>query len=568
MSNEFLDDLFGDQEGIVYSPTKKGEIWDRFFFRWPKEREKLEAHIRDFSNKEVYISPALFSAPKVSPKTFLGSNYLWTEFDGTLPTEYIEPSMRIQSSNNGHEHWYWRLDKFTTDKVLIEDLTRRIAHHYKADLSAWDYQQVLRPPDTWNHKRNKPVILTQRAERKYSIDDFLKVPIPPAGTKIDLKLNKLYTRDQILAKYNFLPDTLDLLFKDIATGSRSSALARLAYDCIEAGLSNEETYVLIEDRDTKWGKFVGRNDRLKRLEAVIANARSQKAVKSDIELASPEVYRFADFMHTDIHLKWAIEYLLPVAGSMVILGKEGIGKTTFSLRLAMALALGKEEFLNWKLKARQKVLFVSLEMQHGELKEFFKDMQFTPEEELQLQEWFHVWPIGHAYPFDIPDHHPELLKHIDMFDIELVIIDSLGLSTYGSVSDNESIKRLNAYLNEDVRKKRKCGYIFIHHFRKKGIEEVSKVSDLDDSYGSRYITANAQTVIALSQKAGSPKILVHQLKTRMSHGAKVIEIERTPNRGFKLVGTSVTSTNARTQTVDGGSNKVANAQSLGDLLNL
>jgi len=58
MTNEFLTDLFGDQEGIVYSPIK-GEKWEQYFFTWPQERDKLERHLNDFDKRDVYVSPVL-----------------------------------------------------------------------------------------------------------------------------------------------------------------------------------------------------------------------------------------------------------------------------------------------------------------------------------------------------------------------------------------------------------------------------------------------------------------------------------------------------------------------------
>jgi archaellum biogenesis ATPase FlaH len=534
MSNDFLDALFGEQEGIVYSPTK-GERFKQHFFEWPNEREKLEAHLDDFTSRDVYVSPVLFNERRIAPETFKGTGYLWTEFDGSVPTEFIEPSMRIMSSQEGHEHWYWKLDEFVTDKVLVEDLTRRIAYHYGADLSVWDYQNVLRPVDTWNHKRNKPVTLVSRSEKIYSVKDFLWVPIPAAGTRVDIQLGELPSRELILAKYHFTFDALDLLFKDVATGKRSTALVKLAHECIEMGLSNEETYVLLEDRDRAWGKYLGRDDREKQLQNCITHVRSRRTINAEIVQGATEVYRFHDFMKTTITLKWVVEGLLPVAGSMVVLGKAGIGKSTFLLRLAENISLGRENFLQWKIHHRQRVLFVSLEMQHDELKEFFTDMKLPEDEQQELQEWFHIWPIGHAYPFDIPDQQLELIKYIKMFKIDLVIIDSLGTSMYGPMND-ETIKRINSFLNEDVRKALKCGYVFIHHVRKDGIDKQRKEVDLDDSFGSTYITANAQTVVHLSQKPGSPRLHVNMLKTRHSMNEKEFDVERTPDRGFQLVG--------------------------------
>lgn len=573
MTNDFLEDLFGGQTGIVYSPIlyRDKDIFKQHFFEWPQEREKLERHIRNWNKREVYISPVLFTEARISPETFKGTKFLWTEFDGKLPsTSEVRdpPTMRVASSVEGHEHWYWRLDNFVEDKVLIEDLTRRIAYHYGADLSVWDYQNVLRPVDTWNHKRNKPVSLLSRNDNTYRVDDFLWVPIPPAGTKVDVKLGELPPRELILAKYRWPADDLDLLFKnEIPKGSRSDALARVVHACLEQGLTNEETYVILEERDSVWGKYVGRTDRQKRLEATIANVRGRKSFVAEVTHGAPEVYHFYDFMQTDIKLKWAIEGLLPVAGSMVIFGKPGIGKSTFSLRLAMSLALGKDKFLLWNIINKQRVLFVSLEMQHYEVKEFFHDMQISEEEQRELQDQFFIWPIGNPYPFDTPDQQVELIKYVKMHKIELVIIDSLSIAMYGSVKDDDSIKRLNSFLNEDIRRDLKCSYIFIHHPRKEGIGDEKKRDGLDDSYGSTYINANAQTVVVLSQKPGSARVHVKLLKARMSIGMKDFYIERTSDRGFVLVGSTDNADpgiQGRGTSTDQGTTN----NSLGKLLNL
>lgn len=528
-----MTDLFGDQEGFVYAPVKeRGIYFKQHFFEWPQERVKLERHLQNYDDRDVYVSPVLFSERRISVDTFKGSNYLWTEFDGSLPQEAIEPTMRVSSSLPGHEHWYWKLDHFETNIDVIQDLTRRIAYHYGADLSVWDYQNVLRPPDTWNHKRNKPVVLITENNNTYSLNPFLFIPMPPLGTVVDIQLGDLPAREQILAKYKLKTDTLDLLFKDVTT-DRSVMLVRLAYDCVEAGLSNEETYVLLLDRDVAWGKFSKRNDQQKQLERIISHVRHRKALVAEITQEAPEVYRFHDFMRTDIKLKWAIEGLLPVAGSMVVYGSPGIGKSTFSLRLAIDLALGRD-FLAWKTITPQRVMFISLEMQHYELKEFFEDMKLPPQEQEALQEQFYIWPIGNAYPFDTPDQQIELLKYIKRHKIELIIIDSHSLAMYGSIKDDDAVKRLNSFLNEDVRKNNKCSYMFIHHPRKQGINQ-EKQDGNDEAFGSTYIVANAQTVVVLKAKTGTNRIHVRLAKTRLSKGLQDFYIERTSDRGFQVV---------------------------------
>ena len=327
-------------------------------------------------------------------------------------------------------------------------------------------------------------------------------------------------------------------------------MVRLAHEAIEAGCSNEETYVLLEERDSVWGKFVGRTDRAKRLQGIIAKVRSTKVVVAEITGGTPQVYRFNDFMKTDIKLEWAIEGLQPVAGSLIIFGRPGIGKSTLSLRLAICLALGIDEFLIWKIVKQQRVMFISLEMQHYELKEFFGDMNLTEEQMIQLQEWFFIWPIGAAYPLDTPDQQSELLKYIDRHKIQQIIIDSHSLAMYGSVTNDDDVKRINSFLNEDVRRDRKCGYIFIHHPRKQSAENSGKEESQDDSFGSQYIAANAQTMMILTQRPGSKYLHINMVKRRHALGPQKFDIERTPDRGFKLVGSRDSKSNDGESTTD------------------
>ena len=537
MSDDFLEDLFGGQEGIVYAPTKKNQkIWEQHFFAWPQEREQLERHLDDFTDRDVYISPVLFTERRIAPETFKGTRYLWSEFDGIVPKDAIEPSIRITSSIDKHEHWYWRLDNFVTNKILIEDATRRIAYAYDADKSVWDYQNVLRPPDTWNHKRNKPVTVKERKALTYSLDNFFKLPIPPASSNINVELGDLPDKEGILAKYRWSADAIDLLTKTkIGKGGRSDALVRIAFEAVEVGCSNEEIYVILEDRDTVWAKFVNRTDRVKQLTTIISHVRTKKAETAEILQEAPEVYRFYDFMQTEIKLKWAIQGLLPVAGSMVVLGPPGVGKSTLALRMAIDLALGRDKFLLWDIVNPQRVMFLSMEMQHYELKEFFNDMDLPIDEQQRLQENFFIWPIGNAYPLDTPDQQIELLKYIRLFKLDMIIIDSHSLAMYGSIKSDDDVKRLNSFLNEDVRKDNKCSYVFIHHPRKQGNIEQKRDVEQDDSYGSTFIVANAQTVITLVPKPKTNRVVVRTLKNRMHKEDPDFWVEATSNRGFVLV---------------------------------
>lgn len=531
--DEFVDILFGDEVGFVYVPTK-GKYWEQKFFHWPNQRQHIIAHIRDHSDREVYISPSLFSQPIVSPTFFQGTRHVWTEFDGQTPSSpELVPTLRIKSSLENHEHWYWRLDEFTTDVNKVKAITKKIAYHLGADLSGWDYAQVLRPPGTYNHKRNQPVTLIEHNPNKhYSLQEFQIFPELPEDASVTINHATLPKLKDIIDKYKWDVEVYDLLTKDIHKGSRSSALSRLAFETVEMGLSNDEIFTLLEDADTRWGKFIGRTDRDSRLLGLIIYARTQKALTLSKSDKSP-IYRFKDFMQTTINIQWVIPGVLPVAGSSVVFGPPEIGKSTWALRMAIAIATGQKEFLGWPIERTQKILFMSLEMPHDELKFFLSQMQLTNEQEQLLQENLFIWPIGHPYPMDRVEYQREILEYTDQFGIQLNIIDSLGVATYGSVKSTDDMKRLFSFLNEDLRKERNCGYMFIHHPRK-GTGENGHSGGVDDAFGDSYIINNAQTVINLMPN-GTNRIKVSVFKSRLSLDKRVFTIHRNPDRSFSLV---------------------------------
>lgn len=88
---EFLDFMWGDNQGYAYIPIKEPHKEDADFevkfFEWPKEKQEAVDYIIKVSPvAEVYFGPALYK--KIGspvPENILGSQVLWTEFDGNAP---------------------------------------------------------------------------------------------------------------------------------------------------------------------------------------------------------------------------------------------------------------------------------------------------------------------------------------------------------------------------------------------------------------------------------------------------------------------------------------------------
>lgn len=168
--SEFFEYIWGDTEGYVYLPIQPEPYgptdWQGVMFEWPRQKSGVIRHVlrQTASNANVFYSPAIFKSASPKKEAVLGSWVLWADFDGNAPKtwdelEVPEPTLIVQSSLEGHEHCYWKLEEFLTDIPMLEDRNRSIAYTLKADTSGWDADQILRPIHTTNRKRNIPVTI-------------------------------------------------------------------------------------------------------------------------------------------------------------------------------------------------------------------------------------------------------------------------------------------------------------------------------------------------------------------------------------------------------------------------
>ena len=176
---EFYNYIWGENPTVetitfVYLPVEHEGKWTPYMFEWPRQREGVIRHTLKWSaiKANVFYSPALFKAANPAKENVLGSWMLWVDFDGNAPKEWAQeeeagsifippPTLIVQSSIEGHEHCYWKLNEFVSDIEELEDKNRALAYVMHADTSGWDADQILRPIRTTNHKRNMPVIVKE-----------------------------------------------------------------------------------------------------------------------------------------------------------------------------------------------------------------------------------------------------------------------------------------------------------------------------------------------------------------------------------------------------------------------
>lgn len=559
----FLTKTWGTEDRNVYLAVKAGP--DVFKNtppeHWPQRSDTLVQFILAGNSKmDVYFSPACYKDDPTgrTKDQVLGAYVLWVDIDGykdgqgsteaaleRLRTDRLAPlpTMRLRSSDEGAEHWYWVLDGFYPMEV-IEELNRKLAYYLEADKACWSPEHVMRPPYTHNHKYDhKPLVsIIEENDNAHNPTEFAGLPQVREQIKDLIRFGDLPDIDTVLAKYPW--DNLHLeIFKNeqehFRTDNdkdpyqgRGSAMVRLAYFGAEIGMSDEALYTVINDVDSRWKKFVGRADRERRLVEIINKVREKypSRIFTVVQSTDPiqQIYGFMDFLATDIHFNWIIEGLIAENTINFLTATPGVGKTRLAMQLAASLACG-EPFLNWKVNGAKKVVMFSLEMGHAILKSFAeklaKENRYDTE---KLQNNFILIPTGEPLPMASIEGQTFFKYVLEEVKPDIVIIDAMGSLSYEDISEKTAkdiMNRLKAMLNEYG-----VTFYIIHHNRKPNQLAGDKPPTLADFYGNTYGATDAASVIGLWKPAGKSHVELHSLKSRTGISGKAVILKDDPNK--------------------------------------
>lgn len=545
--NSFFSFLWEKTEGFVYCATKetKGNSWLQHFFQWPEARDTLVEFVsKSKATHEVYVGPSLFRERAATKEAWLGSHVLWAEFDyGTpetslYPEGFVQtPALRIRSSTEQHQHWYWKLDRFCTDPKIFESATRRIAYGLKADLGTWNCNRVLRPPSTIHHESGQRVdALHGRSLERISISTAALFPEPPQQK--DIAIDDVPDIMTIISKYKWPTDVFNVFReRNLEKGKRSDRMVWLAYECADMGMLDTEILSVLYNVDGRWKKFHERNDKRDQLVAIIARARLKYPYEGSYTLTAESklpVMGATSFIKQDLRFEWIIDGILPKEANAVIVAPQATGKTQFTLQTAIHMALGKP-FLGWKILRPVKSAFFSLEMSNVNLHYFLNQMmKGMSESELQLlEENLLIVPLGQSLNMSGNIDQAKVIEVMNAYKPEGVLFDSLGRSIKGSSSDEELIGNVFDFYKREVINKYKGFTWSIHHFRKAQVGN-KRPNKLDDLRGSGAIGDNADLVLSMWETAPGASIECSFLKTRMSAHLDPFHVKRTENLGFEL----------------------------------
>lgn len=253
INTEFLQSIWNGTTGFVRVGALKEGVWDQKYLAWPGIEEVLNFYETKLSaGWDIYFNPTLYGSPdKENP---LGSWVIWTDFDGNKPgmsgpppSTWTEvPKYRVQTSSDVNVHVYWQLDQFYSH-TTVELANRLRAYSLDADKSSWDFGQMLRVPNSLNHKTNpaQPVFLLPALDGTQPIQ-LREEELIELRDAEELQFTLLESNDVPKSSLTKIQTYLNMgeWNKD-----RSAALYHIACLCYEQGMSDDQAATVLWSAD-------------------------------------------------------------------------------------------------------------------------------------------------------------------------------------------------------------------------------------------------------------------------------------------------------------------------------
>ena len=339
--------IFGDERGLLHIWTAVRDADGRLTkpksanFNYPKSADAAAQWALEQSDKsrEVYFCAHLLMGPERRKENAGAVRALWFEKDGgEVPNGRLAPSAVVESSPGRH-HGYLRL----TDAIppeTAEALNKRLAHATGGDPSGADLTQILRVPDTVNHK--------------YSEHPVVKV--------LDLEDSRAYTPaelEEILPTAETEKREASEVGARIASGGRNKELTSIGGTMRRRGLEEEEiraALLAVNERrcDPPLGEAevrtiahsvagyrpekripITRNGQSSRSHSRIGQEREEPGIKNPKN--SLRAVSFAGETKPPPR-QFVVEGIIPAGVPTIVYGPSGVAKSFNILHLALSVA--------------------------------------------------------------------------------------------------------------------------------------------------------------------------------------------------------------------------------------
>lgn len=263
MINQFLEAIYGDAYGRTsvwwrHKPGAKSPIDRQQWFNYPDQIDDMVEFINSKSALDVYVPVSLFDSDSRKPEHATTVSSLWQDTDTFDPDGYrVQPSI-IVTTSPGRTHCWFQLDRpYPAEQAEV--IVRKITYAHKdagADVSSWSRAKLLRVPGTYNSSHGFPEQVTAKFNGNiYTLQELANayddIPIPNGPVskmRTDTASPKPLPKDlpDFIEVQSKLPDDfpIELITGEPGDDNRSEMRWRLIAELVEAGLTDEETFVI------------------------------------------------------------------------------------------------------------------------------------------------------------------------------------------------------------------------------------------------------------------------------------------------------------------------------------
>jgi hypothetical protein len=365
---DLVDLAWGEQTGYVCLSIRNPKLtkedtgyWKDLTFKWPEERSRVSTALDKAKHaaKDVYWAPAVFQTPKRS-RDISRVHTLWADLDEVEPTnipKHLKPTAIWESSPSRYQA-LWLMDTPLPPESQ-QTLNQKLSYALGADRGGWDLTQVLRIPDTHNHKYMSTPLVKLMHLNGHTITPARLLDDLPELTQP--KQSELPDPEAIITKHKkyFNARIKELMRARHATvGSRSDRLWELECLLAERSLVAEEIAAIVQR--TVWNKFKGRNTEVSQLLTEAKKAIEHigpigidvvdETVFEEIEEVKPIAWRDFDRVHEPLD-----ELVADIWGAHEVGFISGLPKSYKSwiaLDLAVSLATGTRFLGSFQAKKR------------------------------------------------------------------------------------------------------------------------------------------------------------------------------------------------------------------------
>lgn len=459
---------------FICTKSRSGKWIDKAFSR--DELGQVDAFIDANTDKNLYWCPHGFKRPRRKKEYAVLPALLWSDLDDVDPRKLngTKPTLAWESSP-GRFAALWHIDR-----IMTEELNKRLSYSIGADKGGWDITQVLRVPGTMNYKygsSGKPGRLLWSRPKEIIKVAKLKAhlkELKDSGGDEDGEY-KPKDRAHVYARYQkrISMKVRQLLMAQKAVGDRSEVLWKIWHGLFDAGMSVDEAITVVSG--TVWNKFADRPKQLKReAEKVIQDRLAGGRLRDNHPEAESEDEDRGFISMNDVVMKpigWVAPGWLPKGKLTIIEGDPGVGKSWFMQYLCVQMINGEKipHFGQYGQKGERsgRVMYVDLENDpETDTKPRLLDMGLSHDKLKHFVQYYK--------PFSINDweDYEKFEAVLEKFRPKIVVFDTImlymgGTDTHKASDVQQALSRLSLAAQEYD-----CAIVLVRHLGKTSRDNI------------------------------------------------------------------------------------------------